>query len=79
MVSCIKTTKNRDKCRSLFRYDASAARDKFTKRDDFTRNRKAGVFETYRGAGQEGGPVVVNCIKITTKQRQVSIAFTIRS
>jgi len=33
-----------------------------------TRHRKAGLFETYRGAGQEGGPVAVNCIK-TTKHR----------
>ena len=33
-----------------------------------TRHHTAGLFETLRGAGQEGGPVVVNCIK-TTKNR----------
>ena len=76
MVNYIKTTKNRDKCRMLLRSDPSAARDILPKEGDLgpnfynvvTWHHAAGSFETLRGPGQEGGPVVVNCIK-TTKHR----------
>jgi len=76
VANYIKTTKNRDKCRSLLRSDPRAALEILPRKGDLSpiewpRHAKPQgrvVCETLRGAGQEGGSVVVNCIK-TTKNR----------
>ena len=48
VVSCIKTTKKRDKCRSLLRSDPSGARDILPREGDLGPFRKVSLRETIR-------------------------------